>query len=696
MGKVALFVAACVAFAAAGQAAAQQLIWTPGAHGGKVYTAYSHETTPLYPPDFKHLNYVNPNAPKGGEFRGWAFGSFDNINLYNGKGVASGIGAETLMIGNADEMSVQYGLLAESIEVPDDFSWAIFKLRAEAKWWDGTPVTADDVIFSYEKLMKEGRPTYRQYFKNLLPPEKLSDREFRFAFDTGGELNRELPYIAGQFPVLSKAAWQGRDFTATTLELWMSSGAYRIKSVNAPNSIVMERVPNYWGANLPINVGQNNFDTLRTDYYGDFTVALEAFKAGEYDFRAENSALRWATGYDAPAVQAGLIVRATPANNLPKAMQGFFINVRKEKFQDPKVREALQYVMDYEWMNQTLFFGQYARLRSFWETQEYAATGTPKGLELQMLEPFRAQLPPRLFTTEYNPPKTDGSGNNRDNLLKAQQLLAEAGWRVAGSGSADGGAPNWASLPLGGALLIAGALAGLLLRRQTPMVRYGAATVLVAAGAIVGGAALRDGDAGAGSGTAAGGTQTAQAGKLVNRAGEPMVIEFLLVQADFERLVGPMVQNLERLGVQASIRTIDASQYAQRVNTFDFDIINHGVGQSTYPGNEQREMWGCEAANTEATDNVVGICNPVVEALIDKIIFAPNKESLIAATNALDRVLQWNFYVVPGWTVGTYRIAYWDKFGQPETRAKFGVALGWWYDAEKARRLEAAKATLGR
>ena len=590
----------------------------PGAHGGKVYYAYSIEAEPLYPEGFKNWNYVNPNAPKGGEFRSAGIGTFDSLNPYNGKGrPSSAIGAETLMTTNADELSMQYGLLAETVEVPDDATWVIYKLRAEAKWWDGTPITPDDVIFSLNKLKTEGAPHYKQYFKNLARAEKVSDREVKITFDTGGEINKELPYISGQLPILSKAVWEKRDFTATTLEPWMSSGPYRLKSLNAPNGYVLERVPNYWGANLPSAVGLNNFDTLRVDFYADLQVALEAFKAGEYDFRSENSALRWATGYDSPALQRNLIVRATPPNNNPTYMQGLFINTRKTKFQDRKVREALQYVFDFEWSNNTLFFGQYKRLRSFWENQEYAAKGTPTGQELAILEPFRAQLPAEVLTTEYNPPKTDGTGNNRAQLMRAQQLFSEGGYTVKN-------------------------------------------------------------------------------GKLSNAAGEPMVIEFLLDAPDQERIIAPMVQNLERLGVTASLRTVDASQYTQRFNTYDFDITVHRVGQSTYPGNEQRQMWGCEAAKMEGADNAAGICHPVIEILIDKIISAPDKATLVATTKALDRVLQWEFYVVPQFTAGNYRVAYWDKFGQPATLSKYGVGLGWWYDAEKARRVETAKATLGR
>lgn len=618
MRKVAAVVAVLAAFAAAPALAQQKVNGAPGQYGGKVYYSTSLEAEPIYPPDFKHWNYVNPTAPKGGELRTWRLGTFDSLNVFISAGRSAGCGCiETLMTTNADEHSAMYGLIAEYMEHPDDPKWVVFKLRDEAKWWDGTPITADDVIFSLEKLKAEGQPYYRQYFKNVVRPEKLGEKVVKFNFDIPeGEVNKELAHISGQLPIISKAYWSTRNFTATTLEPFLSSGPYRVKTVNAPSSITLERVPNYWGANLPVNVGLHNFETLRTDLYLDQQVALEAFKAGEYDFRVESQAARWAVGYDGPALQRNLIIKALVPDNNPKGIQAFVLNTRKEKFQNRKTREALQYVLDFEWSNKTLFYDQYKRARSFFENSEFSAKGTPGRLELEYLEPLRSQIPAEVFTTEYNPPKSDGTGNNRAMLMRAQQLLQEAGWRV-------------------------------------------------------------------------------QNGRLVNAQGQPFQIEFLLVQTDFERLVNPVIQNLDRLGISATVRTIEAAQYQQRLNTYDFDIMVGGNGQSLSPGNEQREMWTCAAAREEATDNLGGICNPAVEALVDKIISAPDRERLVAATRALDRVLQWEFYVIPQWYLDVFRIAYWDKFGRPATDPLRGVTTGsWWFDTERARRTEQARAAL--
>ena len=389
-----------------------------------------------YGPEFEHWDYVNPDAAKGGQVTQFAIGDFDSFNPYILTGrPAAGLGLtfETLFAGNLDELSAQYGLIAEWMEFPEDLSWVTFKIRDEARWHDGTPITVDDVIFSVEILKTEGHPFYAQYFENLGRAEDLGDNQARIYFETD-DLNRELPTIAGQLPVLSKAYWSERDFGQTTLEIPMGSGAYRIKTFDTPNSITYERVEDYWGADLPVNVGQNNFDIIRIDYYLDQTIALEAFKAGEYDFRSENNSKMWAVDYDSPALQQGLIIKTLVEDRSPSGMQGFFLNTRQAKFTDRKVRQALQYAFDFEWTNNTLFYGQYTRTRSYFENSELAARGLPGPLEMEYLEPFRGQVPEEVFTTEYQPPSTDGSGNNREMLLRAQQLLAEAGWTISSAG----------------------------------------------------------------------------------------------------------------------------------------------------------------------------------------------------------------------------------------------------------------------
>ena len=572
-----------------------------------------------YGPDFTHLDYVNPNAPKGGDVVQWAFGEFDSLNPFILKGrTAAGIGLnyETLMTGNLDELSSQYGLIAETMEVPADLSYVIFHLRPEAHWHDGTPITVADVIFSLEILTGElAHPGYRAYFKNLVGAEQVGPNSVRINFESE-DLNRELPTIAGQMPVLSKVYWSTHDFGETTLEPWLGSGPYKIKSLDTPSSITWELDPDYWGKDLPINIGQNNFGTIRFDYYLDETVALEAFKAGDYDLRSENQSKRWALDYNSPALDKGLIIKGLIDDRSPSGMQAFFMNTRKSALSDRKVREALQYAFDFEWTNHSLFFGAYTRTRSFFENSELAALGIPTGQELEILEQFRGRIPDEVFTTEYNPPKTDGSGNAREQLLIAQGLLAEAGWTVVD-------------------------------------------------------------------------------GRLVNANGEQMTLEFLFASSTFERIASPVIQNMERLGIAATQRTVETAQYQERVQTYDFDIVVSTVRQSLSPGNEQRDMWSCEARGTEGGRNLAGICDLVVDELINMIIAAPDRPTLIALSKAMDRVLQWSYYVIPNWHIRSFRIAYWDKFGHPDVTPNYGVGTSsWWIDPAKDDFIRTQKAGL--
>ena len=656
-----------------------------------------------YGPDFEHWAYVNPDAPKGGQITQFSIGDFDSLNPYILTGrPASGLGLmfETLFTSNLDELSAQYGLIAEWMEFPEDLSWVTFKVRDEARWHDGTPITVDDVIFSLDILKTKGHPFYSQYFENLGLAEDLGDNQVRIYFDTT-DLNRELPTIAGQLPVLSKAYWSERNFGETTLEIPMGSGPYRIRNFDAPSSITYERNENYWGADLPVNVGQNNFDVIRIDYYLDQTIALEAFKAGEYDFRSENNSKMWAVDYESPALEQGLIVKALIDDKSPSGMQGFFLNTRQAKFTDRKVREALQYVFDFEWTNNTLFYGQYTRTRSYFENSELAAQGVPGPLELEYLEPFRGQIPDEVFTTEFRPPASDGSGNNRDMLVRAQQLLAEAGWTVSGgraqasgAAAAGGGGIDGSLAGIALLLLVAAVAAYALLRGQGSGLRYGA-TIILAGGFVIVGYSAMQGDGGTGEQAGAGVGGEASAGRLVNAAGDQMAIEFLLVSPAFERIVGPVVQNLQRLGIAATQRTVDTSQYQERVQTFDFDVVVSTMGQSLSPGNEQRDFWSCNAAQTDGSRNIAGICSPVVDRLIDQIIAAPDRERLVASTMALDRVLQWGYYVVPNWHIRSFRVAYWDKFGRPEVTPAYGVGSDtWWIDPGKDAAIRDARARI--
>ena len=593
-----------------------------GAAAAQGNVTVSHGLTLLdklkYAPDYQQFDYVNPAAPKGGTIRLYSIGAFDTFNPFVIKGVpAFGVGwlFETLMTEPMDEESSEYGLIAESVEVPDDLSYVIYNLRAGARFHDGSPITADDVVWSFETLKAKGAPLYRFYYANVAKVEALSPQKVKFSFS--GPKNRELPQIVGQLPVLSKKYWEGRDFEKTTLEPPLGSGPYKIAAFEPGRYVVYERVKDYWGKDIPPARGQNNFDTVRIDYYRDQTVALEAFKAHEYDFRLENSSKDWATGYDFPAMRAGLALKAEVPNERPTGMQAFAFNLRRDKFRDPRLREALDYAFDFEWANQHLFYGQYTRTQSYFSNTELAAKGLPSADELALLEPFRGKVPDEVFSKAYSEPKTDGSGNNRENLRKAQELLRAAGWQVKNN-------------------------------------------------------------------------------KLVDpKTGEPLEIEFLLAEPAFERVVAPFIQSLQRLGVTGRIRTVDPAQYENRVRDFDFDVVVQSFRQSLSPGNEQRDFWSSAAADRPGSQNVIGIKNPAIDALIDKIIAAHDRKSLVTAVHALDRVLLWNHYVIPQWHVRNDRIAYWNKFGQPKITPKYGVALfSWWVDPEKEAALQRGEAQL--
>jgi microcin C transport system substrate-binding protein len=568
-----------------------------------------------YGPDFEHFDYVNPEAPKGGTMRRSAIGTFDTLNPFVIKGTpASGIGEffDTLAVRSEDEPSSIYGLVAENIELAPDKLSVLYEIRKEARFHDGTPMTPDDVVWTFEMLRAKGQPHYRSYYGDVTKVEKEGERGVRFYFKSAE--NRELPQILGEMPVLSKAYWSGRDFEKTTLDPPLGSGPYKIESVDPGRSITYRRVADYWAADLPVNKGRYNVDVIRYDYYRDTTIALEAFKAGQYDVRSEISSKNWATGYDSPALRAGLIKKEDIPNELPSGMQGFGYNLRRPLFQDPRVREALAYAFDFEWSNKELFYGAYQRTRSYFDNSELAATGVPQGEELKILEKFRGRVPDAVFTTEYDPPKYDGSGNIRDGLRAALKLLKEAGWTFKGE-------------------------------------------------------------------------------KLVNdETGQPFEFEILLVQPEFERIVLPLKKNLERMGINARVRTIDPAQYQKRMETFDYDMTVVGFGESLSPGNEQREFWGSQAADEQGSGNLLGIKNPVIDELIEELIRAPDRPSLVAHTRALDRVLQYGYYVIPNYHLAAFRVAYWDKFRRPAISPKYAVGLDtWWVDPGAEQSVEAKK-----
>jgi microcin C transport system substrate-binding protein len=559
-----------------------------------------------YPPGFPHFQYVNPEAPKGGDVKLAAIGTFDTLNPFVLKGVpAAGILGlfDTLTVSSADEPFSEYGLLAESIEVPADRSWVAFTLRPQARFHDGSPITVEDVIWTFDALKTKGRPFYRSYYAQVVKAEKVGDRKVRFVFGPGD--NRELPLIVGQLPVLPRAYWSHRDFEKTTLEPPLGSGAYRVESLDAGRAITYRRVKDYWGAQLAVNVGRGNFDSIHFDYYRDITVAIEALKAGAYDFREENSSKNWATAYTTPAVTQGLLRKEEIKHEVPTGMQGFVFNTRRPIFQDARVRRALAYAFDFEWSNKNLFYGAYTRTKSYFSNSELASGGPPTAEELKVLEPLRGKVPDEVFTKEYQPPATDGSGNIRDGAREAFRLLAEAGWTVKGQ-------------------------------------------------------------------------------KLANARGEPMQFEILLDDPTWERIALPFAKNLERLGITARVRTVDAAQYEKRQDDFDFDMIVAVWPQSLSPGNEQRDFWGSPAAGERGSRNLAGIKDPAVDRLIDLLIAAPDRASLVARTRALDRVLLWGYYVIPHWHIRAFRVVYWDKFSRPTVSPRFALGFDtWWVDAKK-------------
>jgi microcin C transport system substrate-binding protein len=571
-----------------------------------------------YPPSFKQFDYVNADAPKGGIVREIATGTFDNFNrvVADVKGnIAGGIGLiyDTLLTSSLDEVSTGYGLLAESVSYPDDFSSASYRLRAEAKWHDGTPVTPEDVIFSFTAF-KKNSPYYSAYYRHAVKIEKTGDHEVTFTFDGPG--NRELPQIVGELIVLPKHWWEGtdkngkkRDIGETTLELPLGSSAYRVKDFSPGRTIAYERVKDYWGKDLNVNIGRNNFDELHIEYFRDTLVALEAFKADAVDWRTENSAKNWATAYDFPAVADNRVLKEEFPIRSSGLMQAFAFNIRRAKFADPRVRRAFNYAFDFEEMNKQIFYAQYTRIASYFQGLELASTGLPAGRELEILETVRDKVPAEVFTTPYTNPVNGNPENVHNNLREALRLFKAAGYEV---------------------------------RDQ----------------------------------------------RLVNVAtGEPYTVELLAEDPSFERVFLFYKPSLDRLGIGVTVRTVDASQYENRLRRWDFDITTMSRGESLSPGNEQRSYWGSQAADQPGSPNVIGIKNPAVDAMIEAIIFAKSRNDLVAATKALDRVLLWNHYVVPQWTYGKVRSARWDRFSHPEPLPKYGASAFpdlWWWDADKA------------
>ena len=585
----------------------------PVARPARADTIRSHGSSLVadlrYPAGFPHFDYVNPAAPKGGQARLAATGGFDSFHPFVPKGDAVQVAPwiyDSLLVRSLDQGSTAYGLLAEWIEHPADHSWAAFRLREDAAWHDGRPVTAADVVFSFTALQRHGLPFHRQYYADVESVRDEGDRVVRFRFAHAG--NRELPHIVGELDVLPRHWWQGRDYAESILEPPLGSGPYRIGRFEINRFVEYERVDSYWGAALPVRVGSNNFDRVRFDFFLDSVARFEAFKAGDIDFRSENSSKTWATGYDFPAIHSGEVIRRTHVEEGPKTVQAFAFNTRRPYLADRRTREALSLVFDFEWTNATLYYGQYARPWSFFQgSADLVAEGEPAGRELELLDSIREHVPESVFGPAWRPPETDGSGRIRRELREAGALLAAAGWRT-------------------------------------------------------------------------------ESGRLVDADGAPFGLEFLTAQAEQERILGPYLQNLRKLGIDAQLRVVDWTQYGNRIDEQDFDMIIWGWRNSESPGNEQRGYWGSAAAAVANSRNVTGLGNPGVDRLVDHIILADDRSELAAACRALDRVLTHSYLAVMQLYTPYERLAYWDRFGHPEPLPprSHGFPSVWWSAPDRA------------
>ena len=583
---------------------------------------------PGLPPDFRAFPYVHVFAPKGGDVTLASIGTFDGFNpfilrgtaaahgvsswvtLPGGSGSGSSVGHvwETLMTGSADEVATAYGHLAETIEVPDNRLSVTFNLRSEAKFSDGRPVTAEDVAWTFRTLLEKGRPSFRIQFGDIKDVTVESVSRVRFNFST--DRNRDLPLVMGGLPVLPKHYFEGRDFAKPLSDAPIGSGPYRVTNFELGRSVTYTRNPNWWAADMPTGRGTNNFDRVRYDYYRDALVAMEAFKAGKADIRAENIAKNWASAYEFPAVKSGLVVKREYAHQLPSGIQGYALNTRRPVFADQRVRQAIGWMFDFEWTNKNLFYSAYTRTTSYFSNTDLAATGLPMIEESKLLLPYSTTLPSGLLSRDFAVPVTDGSGNNRDQVRQALELMREAGWSV-------------------------------------------------------------------------------KERKLVDKVGQQMSITILLDEPSYERVALPYVQNLKKLGIDVHVRTVDPAQYQHLIDEFDFDMAMMIYPGADVPGNELRDYWSCAAANTKGSANIAGICDPAIDMLIDRIISAPDRDTVRASARALDRILLWSWYMVPNWHSQNFHVAYWDRFGELGKPIREGVNFDtWWVDEKKAARVD--------
>ncbi len=563
------------------------------------------------PANFAHLPYVNPEAPKGGRITTLGTAgriTFDSLNGYILKGEPAQrieLLFDSLMVRNADEPDAVYANLASRAEVAADGMGVTFWVDERAKFSDGTAVTAEDVCYTFDLLKKDGLP---QYAVALQDVESCTFSEpLKLTYSFKGSNVRDLPLTVAQLPVFSKAYYTANEFNKTTLEPPLGSGPYKVKELNQGSFITYELRDDWWAKDLPVNRGRYNFGEIKLLYFRDRTTELEALKAGKLDLREEFTSKSWATEYDLPAVKEGRLIKETLPDERASGAQGFFLNMRLAKFADKRVRQALDLAFDYEWTNKNLFFDAYKRTGSFFENSAMRASGKPGQDELALLEPLKDKLPPEVFADVYEPPVSNGSGQDRKLLRQAAQLLDDAGWKVSGS------------------------------------------------------------------------TRT-------NDKGEPLAIEFLIFAPTFERVIAPYVRNLKLLGIDASIRQVEAAQYQERLKKFDFDIAVQRYSMAETPGVELKAFFSSATADIPGSFNLAGLKSEGVDALIDKIMQAKDRDSLTVAARALDRVLRAEQFWVPQWYKGAHTLAYWDIFGRPEAKPKFarGVFDTWWIDADKA------------
>nr|WP_238336730.1 extracellular solute-binding protein [Vibrio sp. S12_S33] len=563
-----------------------------------------------YPADFSHFDYVNPNAPKYGKVTYGQIGTYDNFNRFASRGApAAGSGElyDSLMFSPSDEINTYYPLIASNVRYSDDYSWLELDINPKARFHDGHAITAEDVEFTFNKFMAEGVPQYRLFYKQVKSVKAIKPLTVRIEMS---EPNREKLFsLAQSTQVLPKHYWQDKNLAEPLNEPPLGSGAYKVVNYQSGQTVTYGLVEDYWAAKLPVNIGRNNFKQVQYDYYRDDTVMLEAFKAGEFDLRQENSAKFWANSYVGVNFDKGYIKKEEIAHDSPASTQGFVFNIQRDVFKDPKVREALNYAMDFEWMNKNMFYDQYTRTRSYFQNTDYEAKGLPTEQELEVLSAFKDNIPPRVFTQEFHPPVTDGTGRIRAQLRTAFKLLKEAGWE------------------------------------------------------------LKD--------------------KVMTNTttGQLFSFELLIDSPTTERIAIPVQKNLKLMGIEMKIRTVDTTQYLKRLRDRDFDMLSSAYSANPYPSPNLMIIWNSQYI--DSTYNRAGVMDPVVDKLTEEIAEnQENPEKLLTLGRALDRVLQWNFYIIPQWYLSQYRVATWDKFERPQLMPKYDIGIDtWWVSEQKEQRL---------